>query len=163
LTRRRLRALRAHQSCLRYFGTLNGRRPSAKMVTLANQCGFSKDRDVPVLRTCHKKKSRTFRRFQARIRFFSERSGSKWLLPRDFEQRPYFDETLGRPSGYTEILLESGEVFCAVIDRKARFLQRNAMRRDVPPLNEGPGQVIPFPQRRFAPRPFIAKSFPTAA
>lgn len=79
------------------------------------------------------RKSKALQRFQARLRYFDERLGRKWLLPADFVKRPYFDEFLGRPSGYTQWLDEETSMLWYVpIDHKAEFFRRKNVNEYAP-------------------------------
>lgn len=112
MTRKKLREHRNQLACVRYFGGLDGRRPSERMIALADACGFSKGRASGQQR-CHKKKTKAMRRFIARIQFFAQLTDQrgKWLSPRDFADRPHFDESIGRCTGYREVISDDGQLF----------------------------------------------------
>lgn len=104
------------------------------------------------------------RRFRARLRFFAqwtrrrcpaiayERCGPEcrscggsgtvdYAIERFFEARPYFDESIGQPSGYTEMLVDD-QVWYVAIDRNARWRKRQRRVFSVP-IFAGPPPGIP--------------------
>jgi ribosomal protein S18 acetylase RimI-like enzyme len=144
MTRKKLRAQRALQTCQRYFSRLGGKRPSQKMVALAHRCGFSADREVPTIRRSHKKCTPAGKRFKARLDFYARWIKSKGSLDphRLFIQKPYFDERVGRALGYTEYLTQDGEIFYVAIDRDARH--RGYAPQSPVPRDFGSGVKVVF-------------------
>lgn len=126
MTKKKLRRVRQVAAVNRYFTTLDRTKVDLtkhrKMQSALRALPECRGNKPPGEHRSRHRPSKAMRRFRARLAFYGARTAGKWLSPREFIQRPYFDELLGRPSGYVEYTDEAtGTTWYAAINRSAHY------------------------------------------